>query len=117
MAFLDELDPPNVQQALITLSLARPLETPRALHAIGVLVTLTGEAVTTGLVLPLEVRIVDPSRKIRRVRFTRTVPTQFSFKPLQGGLYGVVLTELGHNLWFGTLRVQVEGDKLSSAFD
>lgn len=116
---LEDLDPPYAKSMALTLSLARPLDERRANKEIGVLITLTGKALETGLVLPLVLTVTAP-RVATRGRapavtyFRRTVPESFSFTPREGGEHLVTLAEVNHNLFWGALVIDVAGDQLTN---
>ena len=76
-------------------------------------VEVQDEAVTSGLVLPLELRIVPPTPSgFRRHFYTRKVPASFAFTPREGGTHLVALREVGHNRWHGELILNVDGPQL-----
>lgn len=61
--------------------------------------------------LPIEVVVQGPSESSYRARTYRsTRPSQFSFTPREVGEHLVLVRELSHNRWVGTVRLTVAGD-------
>lgn len=109
--FLDDLVPDYIGKQNIKLTLARPLEPQRAFYAVDVDVELLAEALTSGLVVPLELTVTSPSRTLHRKIYRRVVPPQVSFTPQEGGKHLVRLRETAHNSWWGYIVVDVLGEK------
>lgn len=64
-----------------------------------------------GVVLPLEMTVTGANQSFfQRTLITRSLPSTLFIRPTQGGEYLIRLAELGHNRWFGTLIVSVEGN-------
>jgi hypothetical protein len=115
---LDDLSPPNVRQPLVKLELVDPFARLLAFAPVELAVSLLGEAVTVGLVAPVELTVMPPSGDVRNfyrhVFRGRRVPETVTFPTREGGMHLVRLAEVGHNLWFGTLEVLIDGDKLTT---
>ncbi len=110
--FVDDLVPAYIKKQNIKLSLARPFDPRRAFHAIDLNVELLAEAKTAGLVVPLELTITAPSaQNFHRHIYRRVVPVQVSFTPQEGGQHLVRLRETAHNSWWGSLVIEVAGEK------
>lgn len=112
--FLDELDPPEAGQALISLALRDPTASLRAFVAIPVTVALVGAAVDAGVCFPVEFTVTTPTKLVRRV-FRRVLPSQVTYTPREGGVHLFRIAEIGHNLWFGALSVTIGGAPLTSS--
>lgn len=111
MALIDELAPDFVGKRLLKLSL-NSTETPRAFSTIDVAIELLDEALTYGLILPMELTVTPPSPSgFYRKLFRRVIPIELSFIPREGGLHTVSLREVGHNRWWGALAIDVAGDR------
>lgn len=64
-----------------------------------------------GASLPIEVVVQGPSEASYRTRTYRSSkPSQFSFTPREVGEHLVLVRELSHNRWLGTVRLTVAGD-------
>lgn len=113
-ALLDELSPRYVGEDRITLTLSQQTLTPRQFEAVTVLVDASRAQSEGGLVLPLDMIVVDPTGLPRRRAITRAVPSEVTFFPERGGEHLVMLRERDHNRWHGALRIQVEGDDPST---
>jgi hypothetical protein len=114
MSILDEICPLTVKAEAISLQLANPLVPARAFRAIDIAASYTKTS-PEGVRLPLELLITGPSPKsFQRHFFRRSVPSIVTFTPKEGGLFNVVLREVGHNLWTGSLSITVAGEQLSA---
>jgi len=121
MSVADEISPKTLGENRLDLTLDVPegldaLEfVPRAHQLISVSVSYA-RADPDGLVLPLELVVVGPSGTATRQSryFQRFAPSALTFRPREGGETLVVLRELFHNRWFGSLVFEVEGDELES---
>ena len=114
---IDTIAPTYVRTQIIMLALAHPLAPPQAFRAVDITVTPTGLALTSGLVLPMQLRVTSPSSKLTGTfsyvhTYRHTVPTTVVFVPKEGGMHAIVLMELHHNRFFGALQLSVAGDPL-----
>lgn len=110
MAQLEDVCPSYVGARNILLALAKPLDVILAHRPVVVTVDIQEEALVSGLMLPLELRIVAPSAANSRQHFyTRKIPRQFAFTPREGGQHLVLLREVSHNRFCGSLIVQSVG--------
>lgn len=109
-SLLDELCPDYVGERRLVLAVASADAIARAFGAIDLTVDYS-QTMPEGLVLPLELTIVSPSRSnfVRRL-FRRTRPSSISFIPKEGGRHIVRLREVGHNRWWGALAIDVVGE-------
>lgn len=107
---LDELAPDYLQDARIRLTPSDPISRPQARKPTTILVDAAA-CLPQGLMLPIEILVTGPSKKsfIRKVD-SRFVRTSFTFTPREGGRFTIVLREVAHNLWWGTLDLDVSGD-------
>lgn len=113
MSIVDEISPEFMGEDLIGLSLNIETSNPRAFKAVVIDVDPSA-ADPEGLVLPLELIIRPPTNaNIIRTYFTDRVPATLSFRPLEGGEHLVLLREVAHNRYTGTLTIEVEGDSLT----
>jgi hypothetical protein len=113
LANLDELSPRYLGEDRIGLELAAE-QNPIAGRSVSIVVDYTALA-PYGAELPLEmiVQASAPESYQRRV-FSRLRPTALIFIPREGGTHSVVLRELGHNRWWGKLRIGVAGELLEA---
>ncbi|HMY22112.1 MAG TPA: hypothetical protein PKA58_37560 [Polyangium sp.] len=110
--FIDELVPPNAGAALLRLELRRADAVLRAFTPIEIVVTVTGDAKTNGVSLPLELTMMGPNKRLfRRKRYDRIVPTIITVTPQEGGLHLIRLAEMHHQHWWGSLYLQIAGEK------
>ena len=111
---LDEISPAYVGAQVIQLK-AADLARAMAFHAVDLTVTidpLSAEALACGLVLPLELTVTAPSPSgFYRHIYRFTVPSIITFTPREGGQHLVRLGEVGHNKWWGSVVVDVAGDR------
>jgi hypothetical protein len=113
VSLLDDICPRYIREKRITLA----LEPGAATRAFGpILLTVDySKAAPEGVVLPLILEVQGPSaQSYQRREFTRVAPSSVLFTPREGGTHSVVLREAGHNRWFGSLRVSVEGERLEA---
>lgn len=110
---LDELAPREVRQKRIDLTLSPTDDSPHANRPTTVFVSTT-RTLPAGLMLPLIFEVQGPSASSyqRRV-FPWHIPKQIVFTPREGGRHLVVLREAAHQRWWGSLAVDVAGEKLS----
>jgi hypothetical protein len=106
---LNELAPDYLQQKIIGVSPANPLESPEARKPTTLVIDASG-TLPNGLMLPIEVLVTGPSdRSFERKVFTRSIPSSFTFTPKEGGRFTVVVREVAHNLWWGSTELAVAG--------
>lgn len=77
---------------------------------IGFSVGVQNEAVDSGLMLPMRLTITAPDGSMTTKTYSTVIPLGFAFTPRVGGTYLIVLAEITHNFWRGSLQVQVVGD-------
>ena len=115
MPAVSEVIPTYVGANNIGLTLAEP---PDTVHEPGkpilVDVSLLNEAVDSGLVCPIELTVQAPSGARSSHVYQKNPPTVFAFTPHEGGDHLVLVAELGHNLWRGSIVVTVVGDRLDA---
>lgn len=107
---VDEISPDFVGAEAIGLSLADPLVPILAHRAIGIQVDYA-ETFPAFVALPIEVTIQgpNPDNFIRKIH-TRSPPKVVTFTPKDGGTHTVLVREVSHNKWYGTLDVEVLGE-------
>jgi len=110
---IDELSPAYVREKRFDLGLELGAR-PRANRSL--LVTVSYDrAAPEGVMLPLVLEVQGSSAgSYLRREFTRALPSAIIFTPLEGGPFLVTLREVGHNKWFGTLNLSVEGELLEA---
>lgn len=112
MSAQDEIAPPYGEEPRIRLTLADPLAPVQARHAVSLLVDASACA-PASLCLPIEVIVTGPSeRSFSRHVDRRIVRRKFTFTPREGGRHTIVIREVAHNRWWGTLDVDVVGDSI-----
>ena len=111
MSVVDEISPREVGEDRIDLALDETTTSPQVFEPVIVNVDFS-RCDPEGVVLPLELTITGPSGEVTRQYFRRTVPSQVSFRPQEGGSTLVRVAEVFHNRWFGALVVDVAGDPL-----
>lgn len=112
---IDMLTPDEAEQQAIVIS----TETTEALHSKKPITLLFDydDTLPSGVVLPLKLSVMPVSEGAAgafRKTFRRSIPSRYTFLVYHGGQYLVLLKEMFHNRWFGTLMLEVEGDRLES---
>lgn len=109
---LDELAPDYIRERRIDLSTDDQSPPPRAFAPVLVTVSYT-RCKPEGVMLPLVLEVQgSSSASYQRREFTGTAPDSVSFTPIEGGDHLVVLREVAHNRWFGSLRISIDGELL-----
>lgn len=116
---LEELAPTYLREPRLDLSLTllddRTRQTPRAFQPVLVEVGYT-RAEPEGVMLPLVLEVQGPSpESYQRRVFAHAAPASLTFTPREGGRHSVILREVAHNLWWGLLELDVEGELLAPA--
>ena len=117
---LDEVSPITVQSERISITKTEPLSV-RAFDDVALAVDYSrcfesytdaeNEYPGGGVVLPLELRITGPNGTRTRI-FSLFAPNELFFRPDEGGTWVVTLRETAHNLYWGTITVEVAGDAI-----
>jgi len=120
MSFVDRYCPDFVGARKLSLSLAPELPEPKAgrVAILDVDYSATFEAqeldgveYEQGPVYPLVAIISGPTPSlVQRIDYTDSVPDRVVFVPKEPGRHTVLLSEAGHNHWFGTASFDVGGD-------
>jgi hypothetical protein len=109
---LEEIAPRYVREKRFDLTLDAGISIVRAGASVVVNVSYVRSA-PEGAMLPLLLEVQGPSpTSYQRRAYLRTAPASIVFSPREGGPHTLVLRELGHNKWFGTLNLDVEGELL-----
>jgi hypothetical protein len=113
---IDEICPAYVGENRITITLAAE-QNPRAFSPVRLLLDFSKCEEEGGIVPPLEVYVGAPSPAQCEARTISSTspPTEISFVPKQGGPHIVTVREVFHNRWWGSVVVQVTGEKLRMA--
>jgi hypothetical protein len=112
-SFVDEISPAYVGEDRIVLTLEEPGLVARAFNLISVLVNVTG-CDPEGLMLPLELTLTNPRGRIVDRRYLRRrVPSSVTVRPQEGGPHLVRVAEVAHNRYWGSLVLNVTGERLS----
>jgi hypothetical protein len=116
MSFLEEICPSYVGEDRLRLTLADPDDLLIAFRPVLVSVDYD-RALPEGVMLPLELTITAPSEvnNVRVVYARYAPPGQLAFTPREGGSHLVRLAELFHNRWWGSLVLEISGDRIRSA--
>lgn len=110
----DELCPEYVGEKRLVLNRSDPAATLRARTPIALTVNYDA-CKPEGVVLPLVLTITtEQGTSFDRQVFRRSIPSEITFIPREGGTHTVRLSEFAHNRWFGTLTLAVLGDRLRS---
>lgn len=111
MEFIDEISPRHYGEDRLRLTLTDPDQVLRAF--LPVLVTVDySPALPEGVVLPLEFTVTAPSEvNSTRMVFRRFPPNELAFTPREGGVHLVRVAELWHNLYWGKLEIEIDGDR------
>lgn len=110
----DELCPEYVGEQRITLNRTDPNETMRSRTAIFLDVDYSA-CDPEGVRLPLVMTICNElGSTFERQVFWRLAPAQVAFVPREGGEYLVRIGEFAHNRWFGSVTLNVLGDRLTT---
>jgi hypothetical protein len=106
---LDELSPAYVRDKRITLAVEQGAKVSAGRPLL--LTVSYAKTLPEGVMLPLLLEVQGPSRAsyVRR-EYTRAAPGAVIFTPREGGPFTVILREVAHNRWFGTLNLTVEGE-------
>ena len=111
---LAELCPMYVGSQAIGLSLSDPTLPRRAFSPIDIAVSYAG-AGDAGVRLPLEAIVTGPSASSYRHWYYRlSAPTLITWSPQEGGDHLVLLREMGGARLYGTITVDVTGDRIDS---
>lgn len=72
-------------------------------------------ALPEGVMLPLLLEVQGPSRAsyVRR-EYTRVAPSSVIFTPQEGGPFVIIIREVAHNKFWGSLNVTVEGELIEA---
>lgn len=112
MALIDDISPSYAGEDRLVLALDSDSLEPAAGAAVNITVDYSA-CDPEGTQLPLQLVVSGPVPGLYKRRLIRrTRPTRVSFFPVAGGEYLVLLGEVFHNRWHGTLVVQVAGDQL-----
>lgn len=112
MALVDEISPAYVGEDRIRLTLANREQVLRAFVPVVVAVDYSACA-PEGVTRPLEMSVTDGSgRLLVRQAFRRFDPAELAFTPREGGSHLVRLAEQFHNQWWGSLVLQIAGDRV-----
>jgi hypothetical protein len=111
---VDAISPMEMDTKRLRVTLASP-GVKRTSDAIRVLFDYRGAGIT-GVQLPIELTIL-PATGTDEVRihkvFRRVAPDEYTFRVNLAGKYLVTLKETFHNRYWGSLVVEVEGDRTS----
>jgi hypothetical protein len=110
----DEWSPEIYGQDLILLSLASLALAPRQFEIVTLDVDYSG-CLPAGIVLPLEFTVSSESGAalFQRKIFRRFAPSVLSFVPREGGAHLLRLAEAHHNRWWGSLQIDVLGERIN----
>jgi hypothetical protein len=115
VSFLDDICPSYVGEDRLRLTLADPNDPLTAFRAVLIDVDYS-RALPDGVMLPLEFTVAAPSEvNNTRMLFRRFAPRQIAFTPREGGSFLVRLGELYHNKWWGSLVLEIAGDRIRAS--
>lgn len=111
---LEEISPSYVREKRIDLTLDETTVKVRAFQQ-ALLNVAYDRALPEGVMLPLVLEIQGSSpQSYQRREYTQVPPTAIIFTPREGGPHLVVLREVAHNRWWGSLNLDVEGELLEA---
>lgn len=115
MSFLDEICPDYVGAERVRLTLTDPHDLLIAFRP--VLISVDYElTLPESVMLPLEFTVTAPSEvNSLRTLYRRFAPTQLAFTPREGGSHLVRLAEVFHNKYWGSLVLDISGDRIRAA--
>lgn len=115
MEFVDEISPRYYGSDVLRLTLSTPNQVLRAFHPIIISIDYSS-ALPDGIALPLDFTVTAPTA-VNSTRFVyrRFPPRELAFTPREGGSHLIRLAEMWHNLYWGRLVLEIEGDRLSAA--
>lgn len=106
---IDRLSPATVGEDKIKLGVD-PATLPKVGFVCEVLIDYS-KCSPEGVSLPLECVVQGPTAASYMSKMYRAKrPTQFSFFPSEVGEHLVIVREIAHNRWVGTLHITVAGD-------
>jgi hypothetical protein len=112
VATIDEIAPPEIRAKRIALTLDPSVSVVRAFEPIVVNVDYA-KTLPDDVMLPLILEVQGPSTEsYQRREFIRVKPGSFVVRPREGGVHMVTLREAAHNRFWGSLRLDVQGEQL-----
>jgi hypothetical protein len=99
-----------IREKRLVLSVDPANPTPRANQSVLINIDYS-KTDPVGLVLPLVFEIAGPTQRTSR-EFTLDKPEFIPWIPREGGRHKLMLREVAHNLWWGSLEVDVLGDAI-----
>lgn len=110
-SLIDELSPAYYGEARFRLTLRDPDQRLQAFTPVLVSVDYS-RCLPEGIVLPLEFTVTGPSSEVRHYAvYRRFGPTELAFIPREGGSFLFRLAECWHNLYWGSLVLEILGDR------
>jgi hypothetical protein len=111
MSFLDEISPSYYGEDRIRVTLTDSDQLLQTFTPVLISVDYSA-TLPEGVVLPLEFTVTGPSgEQVTRTVFRRFQPSGLTFLPREGGSHLVRLAEQFHNQWFGSLTLDIAGDR------
>jgi hypothetical protein len=115
VSFLDDICPSYVGEDRLRLTLADPNDPLIAFRAVLIDVDYS-RALPEGVMLPLEMSVTAPTEANSKITlFRRFAPRQLAFTPREGGSFLIRLGELYHNKWWGSLVLDIAGDRIRAS--
>lgn len=108
---IDTISPRFVGEERISLTLSQETREPAAGQGFIVLVDASA-AEPEGLVGPFVITLQTPTGAGFQRYELESLPSGLTFFPQEAGTHLVLVRELGHNRWRGTLAVEVSGETL-----
>lgn len=115
MTLIDDLSPRSYGEDRIRLTLREPDQALVAFR--GILIDVDySRTLPEGVLLPLIFSVTAPSESgSYATTYRRLAPKELAFTPREGGSHLIRLGERYHNRWFGTLVLDIAGDRIRSA--
>jgi hypothetical protein len=108
----EELSPGYIREKRIDLTLDPSNTQPSAFQPVLINVSYARTA-PQGTMFPLILEVQGPSAESYQKRvFLRVAPGSLIFTPREGGPHKVILREVAHNRWWGSLALDVAGETL-----
>lgn len=112
MKLEDEISPGYIRERRIDLQIDPEAPEPAANRSVVIKVSYS-RTEPEGLIPPLVMELQGPSASSYLRKVFRSPPLSLVVTPREGGDFRVVLRELGHNKWWGSVGFSAKGEQLT----